>query len=101
MLLHSSIGSVPRVSRDNLQSAALIDLQEGKMGMLNALTIGDAVFRANGIRVHVRPFLSEYKVTMMWHDGGLYEGQSRISKLYAFLRGTGIPLNTGWEVFHV
>jgi hypothetical protein len=101
MLLHSSIGSVRRALTPNLPSAALIDLQEGRMGMLNALTMGDAVYRANGIRVHVRPFMTEYKVTMMWKDGGLYEGQSRISKLYSFLRGVGIPMNTGWEVFHV
>lgn len=101
MLLHTSIGSVPRVSTGNSQIVERVEMEQGRMGMLNALTVGDAVYRAHGIRVHVRPFLTEYKVTMMWHDGGLYEGQSRISRLYAFLIGAGIPMNTGWEVFHV
>lgn len=71
-----------------------------KMGLVDILKWGDAIYREEGMRIHVHAILGEYKVTMIY-QGGVYEGVSRISKVYKFLVELGIPVNRGWEKFYI
>lgn len=71
-----------------------------KMGLVDVLKWGDAIYREEGMRIHVHAILGEYKVTMIY-QGGVYEGVSRISKVYKFLVELGIPVSHGWEKFYV
>jgi len=97
----TNTGYAPNASTFNYKKDMLVE-PKGKvtMGLLSVLKWGDAIYREEGIRVHVHAILGEYKITMIY-QGGVYEGMSRISKVYKFLIELGIPVSHGWEKFYV